>query len=1222
MPPGTRPEGEDTVPIAPASDQHTETAATRDYFQPVHESHESLEGLKDAPVFQMLDFVNAGGCGEVWTSRQDRLDRLVAIKRLRRREIHPRGEDSVHESMRRSAFLREAAITAHLEHPNIVPVYDLGRAADGAPVIAMKLIKGRSWQQLLAVDFPAMAPDAFLMKHLPIFQQMMQAVAFAHSRHIVHRDLKPSQVMVGEFGEVLLMDWGLAVSEQEIADPARPMVARGTLGADRTPDVVAAAGTPALMAPEQTEGVLGSISLRTDIYLLGGILYYLLTGTFPHTGRDSAEAIRMASRGVVQPPRERSPSREMPQDLLDLCMRALSAKPEERPADVGEVIRAVEDHFTGATGRRESEKLLIAAAQAVAPVEPLVIQPGGEERRTEVQPEEYSRIHDAVVESLNLVDQASKHWSKNPQLGHVRDRVNATYARLAVLSGDLRLGRYLADRLENKAAKIGIQRALTVREKALEHERRSRRFALSACALLAVLFVAGGVRYSWEQRQAGIRLGVERDQAELARRKAEVEQYFSGIRLARARVREGKMEDAASLLLNELPEWPRQWEWNRLMAESSLDVMTLLEGEPPGGVHDGIYSPDGKTIATGDSSGAVVVWDASTGRALLRGKVHTGPIWCVRYSPDGQRILTASFDTTGAILDAKTLKEVHRLTGPTDILRGAAWRPDGGQVAATSRDGALRFWDAETGALQLEARPGQPSFYDIDYSPDGRFVATGGYRLSGVYEAATGKLVYSFPELPENLLSIRYSPDGTKILSACTDRNARIYDAATGTELVQLKNETSWLHIAEWSPDGTMIATGDNLGSFRLWNPETGERLASYSTVPTLFKVAFSPDGKRLLTVSQNAAKLWDLAELKGLANRLPAVGKEALLTHFDERMRWNYAPLDRPTSWYSYADWIPPGGRVLFEHEGLTFAVDSYFTAISPDGTRRAEIDRKTTELSVIDTATDMPIACPDVRRCMFALWSPNDDYLVTGDLNGEFALWDVNSWRKVRTLGVAEGPPRAAGTQAQGIAAFTPDGKELVIGSRSGYITMYEVASGDTVWQARPDSYNTLCMGFDRTGSLLAVGGVSQRATVHNARTGEVLSTIRGHNGGITSVSFTPDGKRLMTTAVDDTARLWDPFTGREVMSVFQDTSQQALMSAAFTKDGKHAWALMDDGTAIMMESFISLDKELSHPSPESPRDRVEIYKRHLRTGQPITAADVAVRTVGDELPGAGKP
>ncbi|MBA3685726.1 MAG: serine/threonine protein kinase, partial [Planctomycetes bacterium] len=235
--------------------------------------------------------IGRGGMAEINAAVQLAFGRTVAVKRL------------LHEITDPHAirwFQAEAVATALLQHPNIVPVHDLTVLPDGRLQLVMKKVEGLTWRQLLHPDAASaeQARALGLDGHLEILLKVCDAVAFAHARGILHRDLKPENVMIGAFGEVLVMDWGLAVAYGDHhPHPAIPHA--------RTATVIA--GTPAYMAPEMANCACDHIGPRSDVYLLGAILYEVLTGSAPHRAASVKGSIALAKRGKVEQPRERAP---------------------------------------------------------------------------------------------------------------------------------------------------------------------------------------------------------------------------------------------------------------------------------------------------------------------------------------------------------------------------------------------------------------------------------------------------------------------------------------------------------------------------------------------------------------------------------------------------------------------------------------------------------------------------------------------------------------------------------------------------------------------------------------------------------------------------------------------------------------------------------------------------------------------------------------------------
>jgi serine/threonine-protein kinase len=238
---------------------------------------------------QLLGEIAHGGMGAVLKGRDVDLGRDLAVKVLL--ESHKDKPDLVNR------FVEEAQIAGQLQHPGVVPVYELGTFTDRRPYFSMKLVKGRTLASLLA-DRPDPAHD--LPRFVSIFEAVCQTVAYAHARGVIHRDLKPSNVMVGGFGEVQVMDWGLAkvlktggvADEKEPPEPAPQVSVIQTARSGSDADASRAGsvlGTPAYMSPEQARGEIDAVDRRSDVFGLGSMLCEILTGQPAFTGRDSGE---------------------------------------------------------------------------------------------------------------------------------------------------------------------------------------------------------------------------------------------------------------------------------------------------------------------------------------------------------------------------------------------------------------------------------------------------------------------------------------------------------------------------------------------------------------------------------------------------------------------------------------------------------------------------------------------------------------------------------------------------------------------------------------------------------------------------------------------------------------------------------------------------------------------------------------------------------------------
>jgi hypothetical protein len=313
----------------------------------------------DTPRYRFEEFLGRGGMGEVWRGRDNLLAREVALKVLRERVFG--------DSEGRGRFEEEARYVSRLEHPSIVPVYDLGELPDGRPFFVMKLVNGQTLADLLAARA---TPAEDLSRWALVFEQVCAAVAFAHARDLIHRDLKPSNVMLGEFGEVLVMDWGIAKAlaarpkplpippAPELLSPSVGGASTGPAGPETLPGQ--ARGTPAFMAPEQARGEASRVGKASDVFGLGGILCVILTGQPPYTRAEQVLA------GDVAEALARLDGCGADAELIALAKACLAPAPEARPADATEVaarVKRYRDEVAAQQAQVERELWLLQAAE-------------------------------------------------------------------------------------------------------------------------------------------------------------------------------------------------------------------------------------------------------------------------------------------------------------------------------------------------------------------------------------------------------------------------------------------------------------------------------------------------------------------------------------------------------------------------------------------------------------------------------------------------------------------------------------------------------------------------------------------------------------------------------------------------------------------------------------------------------------------------------------------
>jgi eukaryotic-like serine/threonine-protein kinase len=332
----------------------------------VNPASPEMPALADRGVrVQLLGEIARGGMGVVFKGRDPDLGRDLAVKVLL--ETHRENPDLVRR------FVEEAQIGGQLQHPGVVPIYELGTFGEGRPYFTMKLVKGQTLGELLA---ERKSPADDLPRFLNIFHQVCQTMAYAHARDVIHRDLKPSNVMVGSFGEVQVMDWGLAkvLPRGGVVDDAgpRPAPAHQTVIAARigTDSDLSQAGsvmgTPAYMAPEQARGEIDSVDERADVFALGSILCEILTGRPAFVGRTAGELHRKAALGDLADAIARLEESPVDSELAELACDCLAREADDRPRDAGLVAQRMTTYRAQVENKLRAAEIACATEEARA----------------------------------------------------------------------------------------------------------------------------------------------------------------------------------------------------------------------------------------------------------------------------------------------------------------------------------------------------------------------------------------------------------------------------------------------------------------------------------------------------------------------------------------------------------------------------------------------------------------------------------------------------------------------------------------------------------------------------------------------------------------------------------------------------------------------------------------------------------------------------------------
>ncbi|BBM81969.1 bifunctional serine/threonine protein kinase/MFS transporter [Candidatus Uabimicrobium amorphum] len=359
--------------------------------------------------FILDEVIGEGGMGSIFKGMQRSLGRDVAIKILHNGSEHA------------NLFASEARITGGLEHSNIVPIHHFGATENGVPHLAMKLVKGKSWLEILEDE------KRPLKEHLRILITVCNAIAYAHENKIIHRDLKLENIMVGEFGEIFVMDWGLAVS---FADKKEPHILHNS-------EVEFPAGTPIYMAPELATGEGKKQGPTTDVYLLGACLHHVLMKSARHTGQSLREVLENAT--ASQP---FSYPKEIPRELANICNKATAQDPQNRYSSVKEFQKLIEEYL-------EHEQANLLINEGLAKLEELDKSVARFARASERERETLEReIHRLDGEIVFALEQALKIWKNAEEARNGLTKENTLMLNYALETEDLKFAQYLMSRCE------------------------------------------------------------------------------------------------------------------------------------------------------------------------------------------------------------------------------------------------------------------------------------------------------------------------------------------------------------------------------------------------------------------------------------------------------------------------------------------------------------------------------------------------------------------------------------------------------------------------------------------------------------------------------------------------------------------------------------------------------------------------------------------------------
>ncbi len=573
------------------------------------------------------------------------------------------------------------------------------------------------------------------------------------------------------------------------------------------------------------------------------------------------------------------------------------------------------------------------------------------------------------------------------------------------------------------------------------------------------------------------------------------------------------------------------------------------------------FSHDGRYLVTTSVDDTARVWEVPGGRLvnILRG--HKGPVIAASFSPDDSRILTGSYDDTARIWDARTGRQLLVLTGHTYPVWDAVYSPDGRYVATASADYTARLWDAGTGR-SLRVLSGHKDIVDlVAFSPDSRYVATASWDgTARVWTVPDGKLLSVITGHSGNHInSLTFSPDGHYVLTAGSEGAALVSSVDTGEMSAYLfAGQTIILWSATYSRDGRLIVTAAGDGTSRVWAAQGGYPLAALrSTGGDVYSAMFSPDGNSVLTGNRDgAARIWDFhagsilaavpagaalleAAYSPSGSQIVAVTKDATARVFDGRTG---RPITTMTG---------QGGQVkqaIYSPDG------SMLATASDDGSTWIWSTRTWQRLQNLGRHSG------GVNQVAF---SPDGRLLATAGADGTVVVWSVPAWKVVTTLrgfqGLAKGELFTAAS-----VAFSPDSRTLAVIANgavtSHLLILYSVDNWHKLRQASISSSLVWTVAYSPDGKYLVTSSDDSTARVWDAGTEEGIAVLKAHTGFVSDAEFSPDSRWIVTSGVDDTVRLWS--VGDWTQDAVLVGHGASVFTASFGPDGRSVLSSGLDG------------------------------------------------------------
>ncbi len=1130
--------------------------------------------------YELLELLGKGGMGVVYAARQASIDREVAVKML--------NADNASDVMQRFKFLSEAVVTGELDHPNIVPIHDLGANEAGALFYSMKRVRGTPWMEALGKKSRA--------ENLDILMKVADAVAFAHSRGVIHRDLKPENVMLGGFGEVLVMDWGLALSTPDFRKTSS-ITQSNSMG-----------GTPAYMAPEMATGPIEKVGPASDVYLLGACLFEVIAGKPPHTGSNVMNCLYAAACNKIVDVEQNG-------ELMDVARKAMATEPGERYASVQAFQAAIREY------QSHSESILLSTRA----------EQDLEKARETDQYQDFARVVFAYEEALAL-------WPSNSAAASGLPLARWAYAVSALNKGDFDLGLSLLDE-QNPEHRVLREELLEAQQERESRQARLQRLRKTAGVMTGVFVVAitialgvMGVLFNDARAQrekavdsaklADLQRKRAEDSAKLAiqaRQSESYRSYIAKIGLAAAQIDSNSFEQARATL-DDCPADLRCWAWGRLNYLCNQGRFALRD---EGRLEALAIAPDNRTLATAASNGDITFWDVASHESRGEPWKHAGKLHALLFSPDGRWLITAGGDRGKQIKlwDRNSGRPALELDSGTGAASSVALARDGRWLAAGTTSGHVFLWELNAAdavpkaRLVAQPRAHEAPVWSLCFAPRKPSGAAGAIDLivAGSDDGTVSVIDFSRPKLEWPFPTFRRH-DGPVYAVAAAPRAGLVASAGDDGR------------IFLWDPSAARVADVQAAVAGATAEPTPASELGGHEA--EVHSLAFSADGRRLASAGHdNAVHLWDLERKAGAGVLRGHGGWVRSCQFFADANRLASCGYDGQALCWDLDDYRESVALVRAEGSSPVLSV-----GFSNDGGQAVTAHGDGVTMTW-DTRTGQPLATLSEGHDFLgesALFVPGGRRVLTGARDSTLRLWNLEAGNELRPLG---DPLHYSKNVGQSLAlAISPDGRWIAAGGDDNAVLVWHADSLAPHRAFHGHAEQVSAVAFSPDSRWILSGDVFGRARLWDLESGALRAKLDGHTRPIVAAGFLPSGQVALTASGDGSVAQWDLNSGRELKERMLRHPGK-LQGLAISADGRTALTGCDDGqvrvwnveTAQLERSLagafenltcvaLSPDGRLA-ATVESRTDRVPVRLWDAIAGQEL------VRPAGAEAPDYGR-